>query len=114
MTCGDAIEVFAPTLLEGTKLNEFVAHDVGVGSETFAHRLDGIGNHIIPVLLVKIDLFKSATILASNIGGDFNILLGRSVDIALFVFHADADIEDGGVVALLFKQVHDNGTVDAS
>ena len=114
MAGGGTVVEMAATLFESPEFDEFVAHDVGVGGEAAAHGIDGIGYHIVPVLLVEVDLLETASIFAGDVGGDFDILLGRTVDIAFLVFHAYADIENVGRVALFLEQVYRHGAVDSS
>ena len=99
---GDAVVVVAALVVEGTELDEAVAHHVGVGGEAFAHRLDGVAHHVVPILLVQVDLFEAAAIFLGYIGCYFDVLFCRTVDEAFFVFHTDTDIEDVGRQALLF------------
>ena len=114
MTRGSAVVVFTATLLESTELDELVAHHVGVGRESFANRLDGVANHVVPILLVEVHLLKTTAVFTGNESGDFDILLGGAINIALFILHADTDIENVGCNALLLEQVHHHGAIYSS
>ena len=106
MACGDAVVAFTPLVDEGTELNHSVAHHVGVGREAFADRIDGVAHHVVPILLVQVDLLEAAAVFLGNEGRNLDILFRRAVNVALFVLHTDADIEDVGRVALLLEQMY--------
>ena len=66
MSCGYAVEVLAATLLEGSELDELIAHHVGVGGKAFADRLDGVADHIVPILLMEVHLLETTAVLLGN------------------------------------------------
>ena len=45
----------ATLLVEGTELDEAVAHDVGVGGESRAYLIHRVLRHLVPVLAVAVD-----------------------------------------------------------
>ena len=55
---------------------------------------------------MEVDFLEAAAVVAGEPLGDFDVLLGGTTDVALLVFHADADVVDVGGDALLFQQVH--------
>ena len=114
VACGGMVVVFAPALLESAELDEFVAHHVGIGCETAAHGVDGVGHYIVPVFLVEVHLLETAAIFTGDVGGNLYVLLGGAVDVALLILHADTDVEYVGCDALLFEQVHHYGAVHSS
>ena len=114
MARGGAVVSVATALLEGTELDEFVAHHVGVGREAATDALDGVRHHVVPVLFVEVDLLETEAVFAGYIARYLNILLGGTVDVAFLVLHADADIEKVGVVALFLEQVDHHRAVDAA
>lgn len=114
MASGDGVKVLAPTLLESAKLDEFVAHDVGVRREATADGINGVGDDIVPIFFMEIDFFEMAAVFASDVGCDFNVFLGGAVNESVFLLHTDANVEDGGIETLFFKEVNDDGTVDAT
>ncbi len=110
---GDLVEVVAPTVFKTTELDELVAHHVGIGGEAALDGVDGVADDFVPVFFVQGDNFHATAVAAGNVSSNLDIFFGGTVDVAVFVFHADADVEDGGVVTGLFKLVDDYGAVNA-
>src|SRR3712207_3428826 len=54
MARGYQVVVVSPLLMEGTKLDKSVAHNVGIGRETGLHLLHGLTGHLVPILLMAI------------------------------------------------------------
>ena len=105
MSGGCPVVFMPPTLFESPELDEFVAHHVRVRGQPPSHRVNGIGHHVVPVLTVQVNLLESASITLGNELRDLDVLFGGTVNIALLVLHAYADIENIGLDALLAKQV---------
>ena len=103
MTGSDLVKVFAPLLLEATKLDELVAHHIRIGGQSPFHRINRVANHPIPILLMQRDDLKPTTIFTGDVRGNLNILLRRTVDIPILILHSDADIEDGRIITGLFQ-----------
>ena len=112
MACGGLVKVLAPALLEKAELDHAVAHHVGIGGEP---RLDGaqrIFHDVVPVLLMKRHHVKGQAVAVRDEGTHLDVLLGAAI--ALAVIHADADIEQVEVLALLLEPVNHHGAIDAS
>ena len=114
MARGNLVEILAPLLLEAAKLDKLVAHHVGVGRQATLDGVDRVAHHAIPILVVQRDDLEPAAILASDIRGDLDILLGRTVDVALLILHSDTDIEDRRVVARLLQQMYHYGAIHSA
>ena len=111
MPCGDAVVVLATPFFEGTEFDELVAHHVGIGRQPLLHRLDSVAHHVVPVFLVQVHLLKAAAVFFGDVGSDLDVLFGRTVNVSLLILHADADIEDVGIVPLLLQKVYHDGAV---
>ena len=85
------VEFMTPTLLEEAELDHFVAHDIGVGCETFAHCPQSIVHHVVPIFLMERHDIKRQTVETGDVAAHLNVLLGRAV--ALAVVKTDAYIE---------------------
>ena len=110
---GDKVVVVAALLVEGTELDEAVAHDVGVGRETGLYLFHGIGGDLMPVFLMAVDDFQAAAVLVADGGGHLKVFLGGTVPLFLF-FGTYLDVEAVGVQSLAYQLVEYHGTVDAS
>ena len=108
----DLIEILAPFILEAAKLDILIAHHVGVGCQSAFDRIDRVAYHSVPILIVQGDNLHPATIFAGNIGRDLNILLGRTIDVAILIFHAYTDIENRRVITRLLQLMNHDGAVD--
>ena len=75
MTCGNEIVVMATFLIEGTELNQSVAHHIGIRRQTRTHLLHRIGRHLIPVFLMTVDDFQLTAILMRHRRRHLQILL---------------------------------------
>ena len=54
MSCGNEVVVVTHLLVEGTKLNEPIAHHIGIGGETCLHLLHRVASHLVPVFLMAV------------------------------------------------------------
>ncbi len=52
VTRGHTVVKMTYLRIEGTELDETVAHHVGIGRQTLLHALDGITHYLLPVLLL--------------------------------------------------------------
>ena len=55
VACGYQVVFVTCFLVEGTELDEPVAHHVGVGREARLHLLHGVARHLVPVFFVAVD-----------------------------------------------------------
>ena len=114
MAGGDFIEVFPPFLFEAAELDEFVAHHVRVGGEAALHRVDRVADHLVPVFVMQGYHFHATTVFACYVRCNFYILFGGAVDISVFIFHTDTDIEDGRIISRLLQLMDNYGAVHTS
>ena len=106
MTCGDAVELIACLLLEGTELDEAVAHHVGVGGETFAYRVHGVGGNAVVILFLQVHDVELAAVFLSDISGYLDVFLRRTVHQILLALESYLDVKDMRVNALLLEERH--------
>ena len=100
-------------LVEGTKLDETIAHDVGIGSEASLHLLHGISGDIIPILAMAIHHLQPASIAMGNGCSHLGVFLGRAVPLFLLL-GTNLDIETVGMKSLARQFIDYNGTVNTS
>ena len=106
--------VVVPLLfVEGTELDEPIAHHVGIRSEATLDFLHGVACDLRPVLLMAIDNLQAAAIFGRHGGCHLEVFLRVAVPF-LFLLGANLDVEAVGVEATAGKLVDDDGTVDAT
>ena len=106
--------IFVTSLLvEGTKLDETIAHDVGIGSEASLHLLHGITGNIVPILAMAINHFETATIAMGHGCRHLEVFLGGAVPL-LLLLGTNLDIETIGMQSLACQFIDYNGTVNTS
>lgn len=113
MTSGDKVVVVPHLLVEGTKLDEAVAHHIGVGGETSLHLVHRIASHLAPVLLVAIHHLEFAAILVSHSRSHLQILLGGAIPL-LLLLRTYLDVEAVGMQAQSGELPHDHRTIDTA
>lgn len=109
---GDIVIGMAGLFVEGSELDETIAHHVGIGGETSTYAVDDVGRHAVVVFLLEVDDFKMETITACGGRGEFNIFFGGAG--STFALHADLDIEKVWADALLTKEMTGHGAVYAA
>ena len=113
MSRGNLVEVVAFLLFEGSEFDPTVAHHIRIGREAFSHHLHGVFAHGLEILVLQVHDVELTAVFLGDIGCDFNVLLRRTARQVFLAFHANLDIEDMRVVALLLEQRHHHGAVDA-
>lgn len=106
------VKVLAPALLKEAELDHAVTHHVGVGREAGLDGAQGILHHVVPILLVQRHHLERQAVTMRDEGAHLDVLLGAAI--ALVVVHADADVEQVQVLALLLELVDHHGTVNAT
>ena len=114
MPGGDAVEILAVFFFESPELDEFVAHHVGIGREAAFYGVDGVFDHVVPVFAVQGHDFEAAAVFLGDVGGQLDILLARAVDKTVLLLHADADIENIGLIPHLLEAVNHHRRVHPS
>ena len=109
---GGEVEVVAPSLLEIAELDHSVAHHIGIGSEALLHGAQRISHDAVPIFILQRHHVEGQPIAASDELAHLDVLVGRAV--ALATLHADADIEQVQILALLYQSMHRHGTIDTS
>ena len=109
---GYLVVVVTYLLLEGSELDEAVAHDVGVGGEAALDAVDGIAHDEVPVFLLQVGDLEGETVFASRGLGEFDVFLGGAGRV--FTLHAYLDVMEVGLVSLFAQLVYDYGAVYAT
>ena len=86
MTSSSKVEVLASQLLKATELDEFVAHDIGIGSKSLSSLIHSISHNLIPIFLVQVDDIKFKSVLACQPLANLYILLGGAVPLCVLVW----------------------------
>ena len=86
MPGGNEVVVVAALLVESTKLNETVAHHVGVGRQSCAYLIYSIARHLVPVFPVAVNHLKPAAVLRRYSCGHLQILLTGTVPLFPFLW----------------------------
>ena len=73
VSCGNEIVVVSPLFIEGTELDEAVAHHVRVGRKPCSHFVHRVARHLVPVFLVTVYRFQSAAIAGCDGGGHLKV-----------------------------------------
>ena len=106
--------VLVPHLaVEGTKLDEPVAHHVGVGRKSRLYLLHGVACHLVPVFAVAVHHLQPAPVLVCHGGGHLQVFLRRAVPLFLFL-GSYLDVEAVGVQPLLCQLPYHHRTVHAA
>lgn len=106
---GDEVVVVAHALVESTKFDKAVAHNIRIGGESLADSVDDIGRHAFVVGLLEVYHLEWQIVLAGSECGEFNVLLGRAR--CAFALHTYFNVVKVGTDARLAEQVAGNGAV---
>lgn len=109
----DAVVLMSDFLFERSKLDEAVAHHVGVGRESAAHVLHRVADDAIPVFFLQIYGLERQTVAVCHGLTDFEIFLCGAGEVFVAV-HADFDVEKIGAQTSLHEKVCGYGTVYAA
>ena len=110
---GDEIVVVTALLMEGSELDEAVAHDVRIRRISRPYLFHRIARHLIPVFLVAIYHFQLTVILVTDSGCHFQVFLGGTVPF-LFFLGTDLDVEAVGLQSLAHQFVEHHGRIYTS
>ena len=113
VSCGDEVVVVSHLLVEGTELNQPVAHYVGVGREAGLHFLHRVACHLIPVFLMAVDDLQPAAEAAGHGGRHLHVLFRVAVPF-LLLFRTDSYIKAVGMQAEPCEFIHHDRTVNTS
>ena len=114
VTGGYQVVLMTALAVEGTELNHSVAHHVGVGRTTLAHRLHRVARHLVPVVAVAVHHLQTDAIPPTQCRGHLQVLLHRAVPLALVVGGTNLYIETIWPYALAHQFVQHHCTVDAT
>ena len=103
----------ASLFVEGTELDEAVAHDVRIGGQSRAYLIHSILRHLIPILTMAVDDLQLAAVLMADSCRHLQILLRRAVPL-LFLFWTNLDIETVGLQTLTNQFVEHDAGVDTA
>ena len=96
MSGGNQVVLMSALLVEGSELNESVAHHVGVGCQSRANLIHRVFRHLIPVFLMAVHNLQLATIFMADGCGHLQVLLARAVPL-LFFLRTNLDVETVGL-----------------
>ena len=100
-------------LVEGTKLNQSVAHHVGVGCKSSLNLLHCVARYLVPILVMAVDHLKLAAEAVSHGGSHLEVFLACTVPFFL-LFGTNLYIEAVGVQSTLCQLVYHNRTVNST
>ena len=92
MPRGDEVVVVTHLLIEGTKLNQAVAHHVRIRRKTSLHLLHRITGYLVPIFMMTVNHLQLAPILSSHSRSHLQVLLRRAVPL-LFLLRTNLDVE---------------------
>ena len=113
MPRGDEVIVVTHLLIEGTKLNQAVAHYIRIRRKTSLHLLHRITGYLVPIFMMAVNHLQLAPILSSHSRSHLQVLLRRAVPL-LFLLRTNLDVEAIRMQAQLGKLPNHNRTVDAT
>ena len=113
MTGTDAVVGMTHLLLKRTKLDEAVAHHVGVGSKSLLHMPHRIAHHALPILLLKVNGLERQPVASGDGLAEFEVFFGSAREFVIVV-HTDFDVEEVGAQSALHQQVGGHGAVYAA
>ena len=113
MTRGDEVVVVTPLLIEGTELNQPVAHHIGIGRQTGTHLFHRVGRHLIPVFLMTVDDLEFTAKLMRHSRRHLQILLTGTVPLRMLL-RTYLDIKAIRVEAEPCKLKHHHTAVDTT
>lgn len=113
MACGYEVVVVAALGIESTELDESVAHDIGIGSESRPYLFHGVLRHLVPVFLMAVNDFKVATVFPGHRCGHLEVFLRVAVPFLLFL-GTNLYVETVGMKTALRQFVNDDGAVDTT
>ena len=74
----DVVIVMTRFFFESAKLDESVAHDIGVGREATLYAFDYISCYAVVILLLKVDDVEVKSILLGRKSRKFDVFFGRA------------------------------------
>ena len=110
VACGDEVIVVSHLLVEGTELDESVAHHVGVRGETSLNLFHCVACHLAPVFLMTVHYLQTAVKAGGHGSSHLQVFLGVAVPLFLFL-GSDFDVETVGVQTHPGEFVDDDRTV---
>ena len=111
---GNEIVVVATLLVEGTELDETIAHDVGIRGQARAYLIHRVLRHVVPVLSMAVDDFQATAVLMADGRGHLQVFFAGAVPL-LFLLRTYLDIEAVGLQSLTHQFVeHDAGVNTAA
>ena len=113
VACGNEVVVMTSFFMEGTKLDQPVAHDIRIGGEACAYLFHRVAGDLIPVFTMTVDDFEVTAIFMGDCCGHLEVFFGGAVPFFV-VFRADFDVEAVGVEAEFVELVHDDAAVNAA
>jgi len=109
----DAVVGVAHALLETAKLDEPVAHHVGVRRQPALQAIHNVAHHLVPILLLQVEHLNFAAIFARHGRRHLPIFLGRAAPF-VFVARTNFYVEQIGRNASLAQQSHGHCAVDTT
>ena len=113
MAGGNQVVVVPHLLVEGAKLDEPVAHHVGVGRIARLDFLHGVSRHLVPVFAVAVYHLQAASEPSGHSRGHLQVFLRGAVPFLLFLWPY-LDVEAVGLEPHAGQLVYHHRTVDAA
>ena len=110
VACGNEVVVPTPLLVEGTELDEAVAHDVGIGRQSRTNLIHGVFSDLVPILPVAVNDLQLATILMADSRCHLQVFFRRAVPLFL-LFRSYLDVETVGLKALTHQFIEHHAGV---
>ena len=110
MAGGYQVVVVTPLLMEGTELDETVAHHVGIGRQACPHLVHGVACHLVPILPMAVHHLEPTPIAGRHSGSHLKVFLAGAVPL-LLLLGTYLDVEAVGVQPLAGQLIHHHRTV---
>ena len=110
---GYEVVVATALFVECAKLDQAVAHHVGIGRKAGPHLVHRVFGDLLPIFLVAVDYFEAAAVAARHGGGHFEVLLRRAVPLLGF-FRTNLNVKAIGLKPLLHKLIKHDRAVNAA
>ena len=113
MSGSNEVVIVAYLLIESTKLDEPIAHDIRVWREARFHLIHGVSRHLRPVFLVAINHFQLTTEAICQGRCHFQVFFTRAIPL-FFLLGTNHDVEAIGMQTMAHHLVKHHTAVDTS
>ena len=113
MSRGNEVVVVPHLFIEGTELNQSVAHHVGIGRESGPHLVHGVFRHLTPIFLMAVHHLQPAAKAMGHRRRHLKVFLRRAVPFFLFL-RSNLDIETIGMQSAAGQFIDHHRTIHAA